>query len=136
MPEAPREVDNSAVAASLAAIRAGDVVSLSRLVDAHPGLVEVPVGAGGSLLGAVAEPDVFGDSLGHQLGVDRACVDLLIERGSELDGPLGLAACLTVSTGWKASSTGTGGSSGPTPTRAAGRCTSRPRSERSHASGS
>jgi ankyrin repeat protein len=51
------------------------------------------VGAGGSLLGEVAQPDVFGTSLRHALGVDRACVDLLIERGSDLDGPLNLAAC-------------------------------------------
>jgi len=36
---------------------------------------------------------VLGDSLGHGLGLDRACVDLLIERGSDLDGPLNLAAC-------------------------------------------
>jgi ankyrin repeat protein len=55
--------------------------------------VGIEVGAGGSLLGEVAEPDVFGSSLRHELGVDRACVDLLIERGSDLDGPLNLAAC-------------------------------------------
>jgi hypothetical protein len=86
------------VAAALAAIGTGDAVSLKHLLDAHPELVHVEVGAGGSLLGEVAEPDVFGTSLGHPLGVDRACVDracveLLIERGSDLDGPLGLAAC-------------------------------------------
>jgi hypothetical protein len=81
------------VAAALAAIRAGDAVALRRLLDEDPGLVDVEVGAGGSLLGEVAEPDVFGSSLGHALGVDRACVELLIERGSELDGPLNLAAC-------------------------------------------
>ena len=56
-------------------------------------MVKAEVGAGGSLLGEVAQPDVFGASLGHDLGVDRACVDLLIEHGSELDGPLNLAAC-------------------------------------------
>jgi hypothetical protein len=81
------------VAAAEAAIRAGDAAELRRLLDAHPGLVRVEVGAGGSLLGEVAQPDVFGDSLGQALGVDRACVELLIERGSELDGPLNLAAC-------------------------------------------
>lgn len=81
------------VAAALAAIRAGDAVSLRRLLDAHPELVHVDVGAGASLLGEVAQPDVFGTRLGQALGVDRACVDLLIERGSDLDGPLGLAAC-------------------------------------------
>lgn len=50
------------------------------------------MGAGGSLLGAVAQPDVFGTSLRHALGVDRACVDVLIEAGGDLDGPLNLAA--------------------------------------------
>jgi hypothetical protein len=81
------------VAAALAAIRAGDAAALRRLLDADPGLVRVEVGAGGSLLGEVAQPDVFGASLGSALGVDRACVDLLVERGSDLDGPLNLAAC-------------------------------------------
>jgi hypothetical protein len=84
---------SESVAAALEAIRAGDADSLRRLLDADPGLVDADVGAGGSLLGAVAEPDVFGDSLRHALGVDRACVDVLIERGSDLDGPLNLAAC-------------------------------------------
>ena len=81
------------VAAARAAIRAGDAARLKRLLDADPELVRAEVGAGGSLLGEVAQPDVFGSSLGHDLGVDRACVDLLIERGSDLDGPLTLAAC-------------------------------------------
>ncbi len=82
-----------AVAAALRAIRAGDAAALRGLLDAKPGLVHVEVGAGGSLLGEVAQPDVFGASLGRPLGIDRACVDLLIERGSDLDGPLNLAAC-------------------------------------------
>jgi hypothetical protein len=69
------------VAAALASIRGGDVGSLTRLLDASPELVHVDVGAGGSLLGAVAQPDVFGTALGHELGVDRACVELLIARG-------------------------------------------------------
>ena len=81
------------VAAALAAIRAGDAAHLKHLLDSESELVRAEVGAGGSLLGEVAEPDVFGSSLRHELGVDRACVDLLIERGSDLDGPLNLAAC-------------------------------------------
>jgi hypothetical protein len=81
------------VAAALAAIRAGDADELRRLLDAYPELVRVEVGAGGSLLGEVAQPDVFGAALGHALGVDRACVELLIDRGSELELPLNLAAC-------------------------------------------
>ncbi len=82
-----------AVEAALAAIATGDAAGLGRLLAERPELVGVEVGAGGSLLGAVAQPDVFGTSLGHALGVDRACVDLLIEHGSELDGPLNQAAC-------------------------------------------
>jgi ankyrin repeat protein len=81
------------VAAALSAIGAGDVVALGLLLDANPELVRAEVGAGGSLLGEVAQPDVFGASLRHALGVDRECVELLIERGSDLDGPLNLAAC-------------------------------------------
>jgi Ankyrin repeats (3 copies) len=81
------------VKAALAAIGTGDAASLRRLLDADPELVHAEVGAGGSLLGAVAQPDVFGAALGHDLGVDRACVDLLIERGSDVDEPLNLAAC-------------------------------------------
>jgi hypothetical protein len=81
------------VAAALDAIRAGDAAHLERLLGSDPELVRVEVGAGASLLGEVAQPDVFGSPLRHELGVDRACVDLLIERGSDLDGPLNLAAC-------------------------------------------
>jgi hypothetical protein len=81
------------VTAALEAIRAGDAASLRGLLDAYPQLVEVDVAAGGSLLAQIARPDVLGSSLGRALGVDRACVELLIERGSALDEPLNLAAC-------------------------------------------
>ena len=80
------------VAAALDAIHAGDAGSLRRLLVLHPELAHVEAGAGGSLLGEVAQPDVFGTSLGHALGVDRECVDVLIEAGSDLDVPLNLAA--------------------------------------------
>lgn len=79
--------------AAMAAIRGGDAETLRRLISSDPELVNAEVGAGGSLLGQVAEPDVFGSSLRHELGVNRECVDVLIETGSELDGPLNLAAC-------------------------------------------
>ena len=82
-----------AVTAALDAIRAGDSDQLAQLLDAEPALVHVEVGAGGSLLGEVAQPDVFGTRLSHALGVDRRCVQLLIGGGSDLDGPLNLAAC-------------------------------------------
>jgi hypothetical protein len=81
------------VAAAIEAIRAGDAGSLRRLLYSHPDLVHAEVGAGASLLGEVAQPDAFGTALRHELGVDRECVDVLIESGSDLDGPLNLAAC-------------------------------------------
>jgi DNA-binding FadR family transcriptional regulator len=56
--------DDEPVAAALAAIRAGDAESLRHLLDAHHELVHAEVGAGGSLLGEVAQPDVLGTSLG------------------------------------------------------------------------
>lgn len=94
MPRPPHHDDLSEpVAAARDAIRAGDAVALTRLLDAEPRLVQANVGAGGTLLGQVAEPDVFGTALGRELGVDRACVELLITRGSDLTHPLNLAAC-------------------------------------------
>lgn len=78
---------------AVAAIRAGDAPALAAALDRHPRLADEPIGAGESLLGEIAQPDVFGTRLGHALGVDRACVELLIERTSDLDGPLNLAAC-------------------------------------------
>jgi hypothetical protein len=85
--------DAEPVAAAVDAIRSGDANALRRLLRSHPELTHAEVGAGRSLLGAVAEPDVFGTSLGPALGVDRECVDVLIEAGSDLDAPLNLAAC-------------------------------------------
>jgi hypothetical protein len=66
MPNVPRQPDHTpppAERAAWSAIRAGDVAGLARLLDADPELVHVEVGAGGSLLGEVAQPDVFGASL-------------------------------------------------------------------------
>ncbi|MDX6485229.1 MAG: hypothetical protein QOF43_382 [Gaiellaceae bacterium] len=82
------------VLAALAAIRDGDVDGLGAMLDADPGLAgHVHNGAWGTLLEAVAQPDVFGERLVLELGVDPRIVQLLIERGSPLDGALGLAAC-------------------------------------------
>jgi hypothetical protein len=82
------------LAVAFACIRAGDVDGLARLLDAQPGLVtERYPGAATTLLEAIAQPDVFGDRLGQELGVDPRLVDLLIARGSALEGPLNLAAC-------------------------------------------
>jgi predicted DNA-binding protein (MmcQ/YjbR family)/ankyrin repeat protein len=113
----PARQPGQPVAAALAAISSGDASSLRRLLDSDPELVQVEVGAGGSLLGEVAEPDVFGTSFGHALGVDRACVDVLIEAGSDLDGPLNVAACfdrlelveILLAAGGRADATGTHG---------------------------
>jgi hypothetical protein len=87
-----RDPDGS-FALALQAMRGGDSEHLAALLEADPELVRRLWGAGGTLLGAVAEPDVLGTSLGRDLGVDRRCVELLVEAGSELDGPLNLAAC-------------------------------------------
>lgn len=84
----------AAVIDALAAIRSGDLGGLRDLLDRNPGLVgDVHVGAWTTLLEAIAQPDVFGDSLEIELGVDPRIVELLIARGSELRGPIGLAAC-------------------------------------------
>ncbi|MDQ6673137.1 MAG: ankyrin repeat domain-containing protein, partial [Chloroflexota bacterium] len=75
-------------------MRAGDVDGLRRMLDAEPELVRAKYrGAAATMLEAVAQPDVFGSKLAIELGVDPRIVELLIERGSELDGPLNLAAC-------------------------------------------
>ncbi|HEY3061965.1 MAG TPA: hypothetical protein VGL99_23560 [Chloroflexota bacterium] len=75
-------------------IRAGDVDGLGRLLDADPDLARTQYkGAAATMLEAIAQPDVFGQHLGIELGVDRRMVELLIERGSELNTPLNLAAC-------------------------------------------
>lgn len=75
-------------------IRAGDVDGLERMLDADPTLVHAQYrGAAATLLEAIAQPDVFGDHLSVELGVDARIVTLLIERGSALEVPLNLGAC-------------------------------------------
>jgi ankyrin repeat protein len=64
------------------------------MLDRDPSLVTATYkGAAATMLEAVAQPDVFGEHLGVELGVERRIVELLIERGSALDTPLNLAAC-------------------------------------------
>ena len=64
------------------------------MLDADPSLVRASYkGAATTILEAIAQPDVFGKHLEVKLGVKRRMVSLLIKRGSELDGPLNLAAC-------------------------------------------
>ena len=63
------------VLAALDAIRAGDVARLEALLDAQPELVgEVHQGAWTTLLEAIAQPDVVGDGLECELGVDPRVV--------------------------------------------------------------
>jgi hypothetical protein len=82
------------VLAALAAIRSADADGLRDLLDADPSLTgHVHNGAWGTLLEAIAQPDVVGNHLVVDLGVDPQVVTLLIERGSPLDGALNLAAC-------------------------------------------
>ena len=82
------------VIAALEAIRSGDVEGLRVLLDERPDLAgRVHHGAWTTLLEAIAEPDAVGDNLGLRLGVDPRAVELLIEAGTDLDGPLNLAAC-------------------------------------------
>jgi Ankyrin repeats (many copies) len=83
------------VLAALECIRRGDVAALAALLDEEPELVgHVHNGAWSTLLEAIAEPDVVGDTyLGVELGVKPEIVALLVERGAELDTALNLAAC-------------------------------------------
>jgi hypothetical protein len=75
-------------------IRTGDVEGLRRMLDADPELVNAQYrGAAATMLEAIAQPDVFGENLGIELGVDPRIVELVIERGGQVDGPLNLAAC-------------------------------------------
>lgn len=75
-------------------IRAGDLDGLRRVLDADPSLVRATYrGAATTMLEAIAQPDMFGEHLELELGVDERIVQMLIDRGSELDGPLNLAAC-------------------------------------------
>jgi hypothetical protein len=80
------------LAAALAAIREGGPERLRALLEANPELLEQRY-RGHRLLEAVAQPDVFGERLGVALGVDRRCVEVLIEAGAPLDVPLILAGC-------------------------------------------
>ena len=66
-----------AVTAALDAIRAGDSDQLASC-STRSRRSSCRGRRGGSLLGEVAEPDVFGAGLSHALGVDRRCVQLLI----------------------------------------------------------
>ena len=82
------------VVAALEAITTGDVERLERMLEGDPGLAgHVHDGAWNTLLEAIAQPDVVGEQLGVELGVDQRAVELLVEHGSPLDGALGLAAC-------------------------------------------
>jgi len=78
---------------ALEAIRGGDAERLRALLQAHPELANAQAVRDESLLGAIAQPDVFGTHLRAELGVDPRCVQVLIDAGAEIDVPLQLASC-------------------------------------------
>jgi ankyrin repeat protein len=74
------------VLAALDAMERGDADELRVQLDENPSLAgTVHVGAWTTLLEALAQPDV--------VPFDRAIAQVLIERASDLEGPLNLAAC-------------------------------------------
>ena len=82
------------VVAALETIRRGDLGGLRALLSEHPELAgPVHKGSWTTLLEAIAQPDAVGENLGARLGIDPGVVVLLIEAGSDLNGPLNLAAC-------------------------------------------
>jgi ankyrin repeat protein len=68
------------------AVAAGDTERLHALLAEHAGL-------GDDLLEDLTQPDVFGEGLGHALGVDRGIAERLVERAGNRDECLNLAAC-------------------------------------------
>jgi hypothetical protein len=74
-------------------IIAGDADALREHVEANPWILFVNARRGESLLNLVAQPHDYGRNLRQALGVDRACVDVLIDAGSDVDVPACLAAC-------------------------------------------
>jgi hypothetical protein len=85
---------SGALAEAFECIRRGDVDGLRRMLDADSSLVRAEYkGAAATMLEAIAQPDVFGEHLGTELGVEPRIVELLIERGSALETPLNLGAC-------------------------------------------
>jgi hypothetical protein len=78
---------------AIEAIRRGDPDRLRQLLEAHPELANAQAVRDESLLGAIAQPDVFGSHLRAELGVDPRCVQVLIDAGADVDVPLQLAAC-------------------------------------------
>lgn len=80
------------LAEAIEAIRSGEPDFLRALLAEHPSLLEQRY-RGHRLLECVAQPGVFGAQLGVALGVDRRCVEVLIDAGAELEVPLILAGC-------------------------------------------
>ena len=73
-------------------IRTGDAAGLRDLLGREPELAHIRSSCRETLLGMVAEPEAFGVRLGRELGVSRDVVGVLVEAGSELEGPLNIAA--------------------------------------------
>ena len=76
-------------------IRAGECERLRAALRENPELIRERH-RGETLLGLVAQPNVFGEWVSFwrfELGVDRACVEAIIEAGAELNEPFSIAAC-------------------------------------------
>ena len=78
---------------AIEAIRRGDPDALRALLEAHPELANAQAVRDETLLGAIAQPDVFGSHLRAELGVDARCVQVLVDAGADLDVPLQIASC-------------------------------------------
>jgi hypothetical protein len=84
--------EDPAVAMALQVIHQGDAGELQALLKREPALVNGRTNCGETLLGMIAQPNALGFPVGRELGVARACVEALVNAGTDLEGPLTLAA--------------------------------------------
>jgi hypothetical protein len=80
------------VARAIGLVRQGDAAGLREMVSNQPDLIAQRVSCRETLLGLVAQPQAFGVRFGRELGISRDVVQVLIDAGSDLDGPLSVAA--------------------------------------------
>jgi hypothetical protein len=70
----------------------GNAAGLREALNRDPGLVNLRSACRETFLAMIAQPEAFGTRFGRELGVDPEVVRVLVEGGSELEGPLNLAA--------------------------------------------